>query len=334
MANRTPVRIGVIGLGGFGRLHAETLRQIAEGQVVALVDSCQEAIAAAQRDFPDVPCWQHLDEALVHADAEAWIVASSTVSHVPLAKRLLEHGHRVLVEKPLAASLSAAHELKPLIAADSNNLMLGHIVLFNSEFRQLCDEVSRRGLLNYIECTRHRPSTTLQAYPGESPLHLTMVHDMYCVQVLMKAAEPSKFQVTTHCNPAGDCDLVSVRLQWPCGTIAALTASFLTPPGMPCDGFDRLEIFGDGWAARMQPNPRPLELWDDRARWPLSLEILASNNSASGMLAEELRAFCRVVRNEQAVPFGARYADAIQLQQWLDRCEFALQERRTACNLQ
>ncbi|MFH1568243.1 MAG: gfo/Idh/MocA family oxidoreductase, partial [Gemmatimonadota bacterium] len=103
--------------------------------------------------------------------------------------------------------------------------------------------------------------------------------------------------------------------------LASLTASFLTPPGMPADGFDRLEAFGDGWAARLTPNPRPIEFYQERARWPMSLEIRADAGGASGMLAEELRCFCRVVRGAGPVPLGATYEDGLQLARWLERLE-------------
>lgn len=316
-----PVRIGVIGLGNFGWLHAQTLTGIAEAHLVALVDTSPERLTAARQRLPAVPCWDNLDRALAESNAEAWVVASSTASHVHLAQTLLSKGCRVLLEKPIADNLADAERLAPLVAADSSNLMLGHVVLFNSEFCQLCEEVQRRGSLAFIDCVRHRPITTMQLYPGESPLHLTMVHDLYCVLALRGGAEPCRFRIDTHCTASGACDLISVRLQWPDGVLASLTASFLTPAGMPGDGFDRLEVFGAGWAARIQPNPRPFELWDDRARWPMELEILAGGGRPSGMLAEELRTFCRVVRGQQQVPLGARYADALQVQRWFARLE-------------
>jgi hypothetical protein len=90
---------------------------------------------------------------------------------------------------------------------------------------------------------------------------------------------------------------------------------------MSSDGFDRLEVFGKEWAARLHPNPRPMEVWDDRARWPMALEIRADLAAPSGMMAEELRCFCRVVRGLEHVPVGATYEDAMQVQRWLDRLE-------------
>ena len=318
-----PVRIGVVGLGNFGQLHAQTLAGIAEAHLVALVDNGPDALAAARRRLPTVPGWDNLDRAIVESDAEAWVVASSTASHVSLAETLLSKGRRVLLEKPIADNLAEAERLVPLVAADSGNLMMGHIVLFNSEFRQLCEEVRHRGAPVLIDCVRHRPSTTMQLFPGESPLHLTMVHDLYCVLALTGGAEPCHFSLQTHRTATGACDLACARLQWFEGTVASLTASFLTPAGMPSDGFDRLEVFGAGWTARIRPNPRPFELWDESARWPMALEIMVDNGRPSGMLAEELRTFCRVVRGQQAVPLGARYADALQVQRWLARLEAA-----------
>jgi predicted dehydrogenase len=256
-------------------------------------------------------------------DADAWVVASSTASHIPIARTLLAAGKTVLVEKPLASSVLDAESLRPLVAEDSRNLMAGHIVLFNSEFRQLLREARERGPLVFIDCIRHRPVTTMQLLPGENPFHLLMVHDLYCVLALMNRAEPQHFSAQSHRAPGGECDLALAHIRWEGGTVASLAASFLTPGGMPSDGFDRLEVFGHNWAARVLSNPRPLQVWDEQARWPLALEIGVEPGRPSGMLAEELRCFCRVVRGIEPVPLGATYEDALQVLRWIDRLEAA-----------
>ncbi len=290
---------------------------------MGLVDSQEQALADCRTEFPTVPTWSDLQKALPECDAEAWVVATSTASHAAVAKTLLSKSFAVLVEKPIAHNLAAAAELAPLVTPDSANFMLGHIMLFNSEFRQLRDEMQRRGARIYIDCIRHRPARLLSLFPGETPVRLLMVHDLYCVLALMQRVEPHKFVAQIHHTSTGDCDLAIARLFWEDGTIASFTASFLTPDGMPADGFDRMEVFGQGWAARMDPNPRPMQIWDDRARWPFNLEIRAGDDGASGMLAEELRCFCRVVRGQQSVPLGATYTDAMQVERWLDCIEFA-----------
>lgn len=319
-----PVRIGVVGLGNFGALHAQTLATLSEANLVALVDVDPRAFAKFDSDpLSKVATWNNLEEAMSAVNAEAWIVATSTSSHVTAANRILSNGGKVLVEKPIAASLTAAEALRPLVATDSSNFMAGHIVLFNSEFRQLAEESRSRGTIRFIDCVRHRPVSTMALLPDESPYHLTMVHDLYCVQSLMSRAEPIVFSTQSHHTPDGACDLALAQLQWSDGAIASLTASFMCPAGMASDGFDRLEVFGDGWAARTQPNPRPLELWDDRAIWPMALEIRAGGTNSTGMLAEELRCFCRVVRGIEPVPVGATFDDALQVLRWLDKFESA-----------
>ena len=100
---------------------------------------------------------------------------------------------------------------------------------------------------------------------------------------------------------------------------ASFAAGYITPTGMPPRGFDRMEVFGNGWSARISPNPRPIEVWDEQAHWPMPLEIRADAGGPSGMMAEELRCFCRVVRGLQPVPIGATFTDALQVQRWMER---------------
>jgi predicted dehydrogenase len=318
-ANIEPVKIGVIGLGRFGRLHALTLAGLAEAELVGLVARRQESIDTVGKELPGVPGWTNLEEAIAASGAEAWIVASTTVSHVNIAKVLLAKGKTVLLEKPVAGSLAEAEELAEHVQPDSSNLMMGHILLFNSEFQQLREVADQKKAISYIDCVRHRPASIVAAFPGENPLQAAMVHDLYSAQVLLTRAEPEHFSAQYHRTNNGEIDLALAQLKWPDGPVASFAASFLTPTGMPPRGIDRTEVFGDGWAARISPNPRPIEVWDSQASWPLGLEIRAA--PPSGMMAEELRCFCRVVRGLCPVPMGATYQDAMQVQRWMEKLD-------------
>src|SRR4051812_3395422 len=326
-----PVKVGVLGLGRFGRLHALTLSRLAEAELVGLVGRRQASLDALASELPGVPGWTSLQQALAESTAEAWVVACTTAAHVPVVRTLLEAGKTVLLEKPVADNLEEARSLAPLVRPDSGNLMIGHIVLFNSEFQQLRVEARQRGALAYVDCVRHRPASTLEKFPGENPLQAVMVHDLYATQVLVHRADPVHYGARFHRTPAGEVDLAVAQLQWSDGLVASFAASYLAPAGMPPRGFDRMEVFGAGWSARINPNPRPVEVWGERALWPLALEIRADAAGATGMMAEELRCFCRVVRGQQTVPVGATYGDALQVQQWMDRLESGLDRGQTAC---
>jgi predicted dehydrogenase len=319
--NMNPVRIGVVGLGRFGRLHSLTAMGLNEAELVGVVARREASLQKIAPELPGVAGWTNLTEAIEQSGAEAWIVACSTSEHATVTRTLLAAGKKVLLEKPIAASLAEAESLRTLVAVDSSNLMLGHIMLFNSEFRALQEEVRQRGSISYIESARHRPASIVTAFPGENPLHATMVHDLYMVQALMNCAEPMGFHAQYHRTPAGAIDLALAQLSWSHGPVASFSASYMTPGGMAPRGFDRTEVYGAGWAARTQPNPRPIEVWDDQASWPMPLEIRTDASGPTGMMAEEQRAFCHVVRGEMSVPAGASYFDGLQVQRWMDRLE-------------
>ncbi len=314
-----PVKIGVIGLGRFGRLHSLTLAGLAEAELVGVVARRTASLEALAKELPTVPGWTDLDTAIRESGAQAWVVASSTSAHVAVTRKLLEAGKTVLLEKPVSEDLTEALTLAPLVKPDSSNLMLGHILLFNSEFRQLREEVQRRAPLSFIDCVRHRPASIVTQFAGENPLKATMVHDLYCVQILANCADPVEITGQYHRTTRGEIDLAAAQLKWANGLLATFVSSYMTPGGMAPRGFDRMEVFGEGWAARISPNPRPIEVWESQAIWPMPLEIRTESSSATGMMAEELRCFCRVVRGKQPVPAGATYADAIQVQQWMDK---------------
>jgi predicted dehydrogenase len=315
-----PVRIGVVGLGNFGQLHARTIAGLAEAELVALVDRSAERRDVLHQQL-GAPAWADLASALDAVEADAWVVATQTDTHIELAEQILRRGASVLIEKPLSQTLASAERLAPLVAPESRNLMLGHILLFSNEVRTLLAEVAKHGSLAYFHAVRHRPTTTADLFAGESPMRLLMVHDLYVALAMMGGAEPEQIRGELRPRPGGGTDLAIAELRWPGNVWGTFTASFLTPPGMSGEGFDRFEVFGQGWAARLENNPRPLTVWHDRATWPLLLDINADPQAPSGWLAEELRHFCRVVRGKASVPFGARYADGLQIMRWLDLLE-------------
>jgi predicted dehydrogenase len=314
------IKCGVIGMGRFGNLHARTLAALDGVELVAIVARRQESLEAASEELPEVTGYVDLDSAILNSGAEAWIVACTTNEHVSVVQQLLRAGKKVLLEKPISEEMDEAESLRELVAEDSSNLMLGHILLFNSEFRQLRSEVKQRGELYHIDAVRHRPASILEDFRGENPLYAAMVHDLYCAQALLGGAEPEDFSCQYH-KTKGAIDLANATLTWGNGVVGRFAASFMTPEGMPPRGVDRMEVFGAGWSAKLEPNPRPFSLWSDRAEWPLALEILMDEDGVAGMMAEEQRCFLSIVRGERGVPIGARYEDALQVQRWMNKLD-------------
>ncbi len=132
-----------------------------------------------------------------------------------------------------------------------------------------------------------------------------MVHDLYIACALLESRQPVQILGRLYRNSTANFDLALAELKWSDDLCGSFTASFLTPQGMADEGFDRLEIFSNGWAARLSLNPQPLEIWTDRHQSPICLNIHDDPQAPSGWLAEELRHMCRVVRGAARVPVGA-----------------------------
>ena len=247
-----PVRIGVVGLGNFGRQHALTLAGLIEADLVALVARRQASLDAVREQLPGVAGW--LDLRAGHRRVRCRGLGRGhfhAVARAASPATLLAAGKTVLLEKPVANNLAEAESLAPLVKPDSSNLMLGHIVLFNSEFLALADEVRRRGPLTHISCARHRPAANVAKFPGENPMHLTMVHDLYATLALVERGGADRLQLAGaphargRVRPGAGPAPLAGRPAW-----LRTRASFLTPAGMASNGFDLLEVFGQGWSAR------------------------------------------------------------------------------------
>jgi UDP-N-acetyl-2-amino-2-deoxyglucuronate dehydrogenase len=120
----TPVRVGLVGCGKVGQIHAAALASLPEAEFVAACDSMAgraEAFAARYnvRPFADVGTM------LREAGVEAMVVGTPHPLHAEPTIRAAEAGVHVLVEKPLAASLADCDAM--IAAADRAGVTLGVI---------------------------------------------------------------------------------------------------------------------------------------------------------------------------------------------------------------
>src|SRR5262245_5883428 len=115
-----------------------------------------ERQAYVRANFPRSEVVDSLDAILNDSQVDAVVVATPASSHYALAKKILESGKHVLVEKPLATSTAHADELVSLAEASGKLLMVGHTFLYNAAVRYarklLADE--ELGQLYYIYSQR------------------------------------------------------------------------------------------------------------------------------------------------------------------------------------
>ena len=215
-------RLAVIGVGALGRHHARILSQMADVELVAVVDS-REAPGrdvAAKCNTNWRPDYQEL---LTERRVDAVSVVVPTVAHRKIAGDFLAAGIPVLVEKPLAANVEQARELLEMARRQGTLLQVGHIERFNPAFQA----ASRRIVdPKYIRAERTSAFTFRSTDIGV--VHDLMIHDIDLVLSLvnspLKLAEA--FGVTVM---GGHEDAVQARLKFANGCIADLTASRISP---------------------------------------------------------------------------------------------------------
>ncbi len=107
--SRRTVRWAVVGLGTIGVDHAERIRRTPRAQLVAVCsrDAAKRAIAE-RLGCEFVTDWRAL---LRSGLCDAVLIATPHYAHVPIALAAIRAGVHALIEKPVAVTLAAAHQL-------------------------------------------------------------------------------------------------------------------------------------------------------------------------------------------------------------------------------
>ena len=209
-------RVGVIGTGYLGRLHARILTEIPEAEVAGFVepnDDVANEVAASLKikRYPSV--------AALAKDVECAVIATPTTSHHDVARELLVAGVDVMIEKPIAASAEEAQALIDLAAAKQRIIQVGHVERYNPAIVAIADMV--RG-------TRYFESERLGVFVPRSldvdVLLDLMIHDLNLVLSLLgqKVTEIRAVGVPVLTDKV---DITNVRLELENGAVANLTAS-------------------------------------------------------------------------------------------------------------
>lgn len=105
------LRFGIIGLGNMGSSHVKTFAKIEDIEVTALCDLEQAKIDKAALVHPNAQKFTSSDALLNAKVCDAVIVATPHYDHPPIGIKALETGHHILIEKPIAVGVKAAHQL-------------------------------------------------------------------------------------------------------------------------------------------------------------------------------------------------------------------------------
>ena len=208
-------------MGAFGRNHARVYRDLAQkGEVefVGVVDFDTARASAVAGEF-GTRAFTSIDELLREAKPHAASVAVPTVEHLNVARKLMEAGVDVLIEKPLAPSLAEADELIRLAQRTSRIGMVGHLERFNPAVRATSPLLTQPMFFEV-----HRLSIfTPRSLDVDVVLDL-MIHDL---DVVLSFVDSPVKEVRAVGLPilSEKVDIANVRLEFDSGCVANFTAS-------------------------------------------------------------------------------------------------------------
>jgi len=150
------IRMGVIGYGYWGPNLVRNFNGIEGTNLVSVCDQNPDALKKVQIAYPHVETISDCNEVLTSPDLDAVAIATPVFTHYELAKKALENGKHVFVEKPFTSSVHEAEELVELADKKNLTIMVDHTFLFTGAVQKIKEVIDNDvlGKLYYFDSTR------------------------------------------------------------------------------------------------------------------------------------------------------------------------------------
>lgn len=243
------IRIGLVGAGRIGKVHAETLvRRVPGAEVVAVTDVNRPAAEAlaAELGIPKVAA--DFDEILSDSSIQAVVICSATDTHAPFIIKAANAGKHIFCEKPIAADLGVIDEALAAVEKAGVKLMIGFNRRFDpnhARIKQAVDggEIGTPHLMHIISRDPAPPPLAYVKVSGGMFFDMT-IHDFDMARFLLgdvvEVYAAGGVMVDPGIGEAGDIDTAVITLKFANGAIGTIDNS-----RKAVYGYDqRVEVFG------------------------------------------------------------------------------------------
>ncbi len=256
------IRIGIIGAGRIGRLHAENLsRCIPEATVEAIADVAPQAAEECARDLGVPKTFENPTPIFEDRNVEAILICSSTDTHASLIEQAAEAGKHIFCEKPIALDLEAIDRALETVKKAEVLLQVGFNRRFDPNFRRAQELVTQGaiGKPHVLRITSRDPEPPPLDYikvSGGIFLDMT-IHDFDMARFMMGDEVEEVYAVgavlvDSRIGELGDIDTAAVTLRFRGGAMGVIDNS-----RRAAYGYDqRAEVFGEKGTIVVS-NPKP-----------------------------------------------------------------------------
>jgi predicted dehydrogenase len=283
------ITAAVIGVGYLGRFHAQKYAQLAECELVAVVDGREDVRKAVAAETGAQPIADYR-ELLGKVDAVS--VVTPTPAHFAIADAFLAAGAHVLVEKPITETPEQARGLIARAASNQRILQVGHLERFNAAVLAAEPHLNAP---RFMEC--HRLAPYKERGTDVNVVLDLMIHDIDLVQSL---AGSELVSIDAIGSPvfSGEIDIANARLRFANGCVANTTASRVS-----LKTERKLRIFEDAAYISLDLQQKILTLIRKREGVPQAGQLPVSIEEASleqgDALKSEIISFLDCIRNNR-----------------------------------
>jgi predicted dehydrogenase len=248
------VKVAVVGAGYWGKNLVRNFYSVKGGQLKYVVDLDEKKLAKFEKEFPGVKGVKDIATALADPELDAVVIATPAPDHFATAKRALEAGKHVYVEKPLTLAVKDSEELVALAKKADRKLMVGHLMEYHSAVTWLKDYIDRGevGDILYAYSTRVNLGIVRQ---HENAWWSLAPHDISIILYLF-GAEPDFVSARGECYLQPNIeDVVFANLHFPDKRMAQIHVSWLDPHKdrkLTIVGKKRMVVFDDMAAEKIK----------------------------------------------------------------------------------
>ena len=221
------IRCGVIGYGYWGPNVVRNLRGLDSVELVGICDRSDQAQKKAKQACPDVKVCSDAADLLESPDVDAIAVITPVWTHFELAKRALQNGKHIFVEKPFTATAKQAEELIELAERKNLQIMVDHTFLFTGAVKKIGQliENGTLGKLLYYDSTR----VNLGLFQHDVNVLWDLApHDLSIVDHLI-GKTPDAVVATGEAHYNGLTDVAFITAYYPDNVIAHINVNWLSP---------------------------------------------------------------------------------------------------------
>ncbi len=244
------LRIGIIGAGRIGKLHATNLMRSVPMAELAAVSDVYEPAAKELAEKLNIPAYySDYRKILEDETIDAVFICSSTDTHSPISIEAAKAGKHIFCEKPIDHDLDRIAEVLDAVKAAGVKYQVGFNRRFDRNFRHVHEVVKNGGVGNVhiVKVTSRDPEAPPISYVKVSGgIFVDMaIHDFDMVRYL-SGSEVEEVSAVGTClvNPeigvAGDVDTCIITLRFKNGALGVIDNS-----RQAVYGYDqRVEVFG------------------------------------------------------------------------------------------